>query len=56
MTIIEFQEDINILNNVTNFNKILIKTIRIRERTSFQMENFHKENAITTESIVRYGP
>ena len=35
------------------FNKILIKSIR--ERTSFQMVNFHKQRAITTESVVRYG-
>ena len=45
-----------ILNNVTKFHKILIKSIRLRERTSFQMVNFHIQRAITTEGMVRYGP
>ena len=45
-----------VLNNVTKFHKILIKTIRLREQTSFQMVNFHKQRAITTERMVRYGP
>ena len=43
-------------NNVTKFHKILIKNIRLRERTSFKMVNCHKQRAITTESLVRYGP
>ena len=42
-----------VLNNVTKFHKILIKNIRLRERTSFQMVNVHKQRAITTESLVR---
>ena len=45
-----------VLNNVTKFRKILIKSIRLRERTSFQMMNFHKQRDITTESMVRYEP
>ena len=45
-----------VLNNVTKFHKILIKNIRVRERTSFKTVNFHKQRAITTESLVRYGP
>ena len=45
-----------VLNNVTKFHKILIKNIRLRERTSFQMVNFHKQKAITLESMVRYEP
>ena len=45
-----------VLNNVTKFHKILIKNIRVRERTSFQMVNFPKQRAITTENMVRYGP
>ena len=45
-----------VLNNVTKFHKILIKSIRLRERTSFKMVNFHKQRAITSESLVRYGP
>ena len=45
-----------ILNNVTKFHEILIKNIRVRERTSFKTVNFHKQRAITTESMVRYGP
>ena len=45
-----------VLNNVTKFHKILIKNIRFRKRTSFQMVNFHKQRAITSESLVPYGP
>ena len=45
-----------VLNNVTKFHKILIKSILLRERTSFQMVNFHKQRAIATESVVGYGP
>ena len=53
-TIIELEEDIMVLNKVTKFHKILIKSIRLRERTSFQMVNFHKQRAITLESLVQY--
>ena len=45
-----------VLNNETKFHKILIKRIRLSERTSIQMLKFHKQRAITTESMVRYGP
>ena len=45
-----------LLNNVTKFHKILIKTIRIREQTSFKTVNFHKQRAITAKSMGRYGP
>ena len=45
-----------VLNNVTKFHKILIKSIGLREQTSFQMVNLHKQRAITTESMVEYGP
>ena len=45
-----------VLNNVTKFHKILRISIQLRERTSFQMVNFHKQRAITPESMVRYGP
>ena len=38
----KLEEDIIVLNNVTKFQKILIKNIRVRERTSFQMVKFHK--------------
>ena len=41
---------------MTKFNKILTKNIRVRERTLFKTVNFHKQWAITTESLVRYGP
>ena len=44
------------LNNVTKFHKILIKNILLRERISFKMVNFHKQRAITTESMVPYRP
>ena len=52
----ELEEDITVLNNVTKFHKILIKNIRLREQTSFEMVIFHKQRDITTESMVRYGP
>ena len=55
-TIIEIEEDIMVLNNVTKFHKILIKNIQVRVPTSFKMVNFHKQRAITTESLVRYEP
>ena len=45
-----------ILNNVIKFHKILNNIIRVREWTSFKTVNFHKQRAITTESMVRYGP
>ena len=45
-----------VVNNVTKFHKILIKTIRLRERTSFKMVNFHKQKAITAESMMGYEP
>ena len=45
-----------VLNNVTKFHKILMKTIRLRERTLFKKVNFHKQRAITAESMERYGP
>ena len=41
-----------VLNNVTKFHKILIKTIQLREPISFKTVNFHKQRAITSESIV----
>ena len=41
-----------VLNNVTKFHKILIKIIRVRERTSFKTVNFRQQRAITTESMV----
>ena len=45
-----------VLNNVTKFHKILIKTIRLSEKTSFKTVNFHKQRAITAERMVPYGP
>ena len=45
-----------VLNNKTNVHKILIRTIRLRERKLFKMVNFHKQRAITAESMVQYGP
>ena len=43
-----------VLNNETKFHKILIKNIRVRERTLFKTVNFQKQRAITLESLVRY--
>ena len=40
---------------MTKFHKILIKTIRLKERTLLQMVNFHKQRAITPEGMVRYS-
>ena len=31
-----------LLNNVTKFHRIIIKTIHLREQTSFQRTIFHK--------------
>ena len=31
----DLEKDIMVLNNVTKFHKILIKSIQLRERTSF---------------------
>ena len=45
-----------VLKNMTKFHKILIKTIRLRERTLFQMVNFHEQRVITPEGMVRYKP
>ena len=54
-TIMELEEDTTVLNNATKVHKLLIKSIRLRERILFQMVNFHTKNAKTTESMVRYG-
>ena len=51
-----FKKDIMVLNNVTKFHKILIKTIQLRERTLFKMLNFHNQSTITPEGMVRYRP
>ena len=52
----DLEEDTMVLNNATKVHKLLIKSIRLRERILFQMANFHKKkNAKTTESMVRYG-
>ena len=45
-----------VLNKVTKFHKNMIKSIQLRERTSFQTVNFHKQRAIITESMVQYKP
>ena len=45
-----------VLNNVTKLHKILIKNTQVKEQTSFKTVIFHKQRAITTESMVRYGP
>ena len=52
--IIELEEDIIVLNNVTKFHKILIKTLQLRERTLFKMVNFDKQRVITAESMVSW--
>ena len=55
-TIIQLEGDIMVLNNVTKLHKILIKNTQVKEQTSFKTVIFHKQRAITTESMVRYGP
>ena len=52
-TIIELEEEIMVLNNVTKFHKTLIKNTRVREWTSFKTVIFHKQRVITTQSLVR---
>ena len=49
-------KDIMVLNNVTMFHRIIIKTIQLREQTSFQPTIFHKLRAITPSSMVPYRP
>ena len=41
-----------VLNNVTKFHKILIKTILLRERILFKMVNFHKKKGHNWEKHV----
>ena len=50
-TIIKLEENM-VLNNVTKFHNVLIKTIQLREQTLFQTVDFHKQKAITPESMV----
>ena len=40
-------EDIMVLNNMTKFHRIIIKTVHLREQTSFQPTIVHKLRAIT---------
>ena len=40
-------EHITVLDIVPKFNRIIIKTIHVREQTSFQPMIFHKLRAIT---------
>ena len=54
--ILHFEEDIMVLYNVTKFHKTLMKTIPLREWTSFQTANLHKQRAITTEHMMQYRP
>ena len=35
-----------VLNNVTKFHRIIIKTIHLREQISFQLTIFHKLRAV----------
>ena len=51
----KLEEEFMVLNNVSKFHKVLIKTNQFSERTSFKTVNFHKQRAITSESLVRYG-
>ena len=53
--IIKLEENM-VLINVIKFDKILIKTIRLREWTLIQTVNIHKQRAITPESMMRYQP
>ena len=48
-----YLEDITVPNNMTKFHKILMKTIRLREQTSLQKVNLHKQRAILSEHMVR---
>ena len=44
--IIKLDGDIMVLNNVTKFHKILMKTFQLREQTCLQTVNLHKQRAI----------
>ena len=48
-------EDIMVLNNVTKFHKILIKTTGLIDGTPSKMVKFHEQRAITPEGMVQYG-
>ena len=56
-TIIELEEEIMILKNVTKFHKILIKTIQLREWTSLGMMYIQTQTGVTlnTPAIVMVG-
>ena len=40
-------EHIMVFDNATKFHRIIIKTIHVKEQTSFQRMIFHKLRAIT---------
>ena len=45
--ILELEEEIMVLNNETKFHRVIIKTIHLREQTSFQPMIFRKLRAVT---------
>ena len=45
-----------VLNNVTKFHAIPIKTAGFTDRTPSKMVKFHEQRAITPKGMVRYGP
>ena len=51
-TIIKLEEDIMVLNNVTKFHKILIKTTGHIDWTASNTVNFRDQRAITPEGMV----
>ena len=60
LTIIKLKEDSVVLNNVTKFHKILIKTIliilTILESGHRLNGDFLKQRAVASGGMVRYGP
>ena len=45
-----------VLNNLTKFHKILIKTTWLIDGAPLNMVISHEQRAITPEGMVRYGP
>ena len=45
-----------VLNNGTKTHKVVIKITGLIDRTPSKKVNFHKQRAITPESMMRYRP
>ena len=54
--IIILEEYIMVINNVSKFHKILIKTNGLIDRTLSKMVDLHEQRTMTPEGIMPYGP